>query len=37
MLAYKRALSQNRLFQVVLQIDPESYEWDLSPRSVDLK
>ena len=32
-----RALSQKSLFQVCLQIHPESYEWDLSARPVNLK
>ena len=32
-----RALSQKSLYQVCVQIDPESYEWGLSVRSVELK
>ena len=32
--SFKRALSQK---SICLQIDPESYEWGLSARSVDLK
>ena len=33
----KGGLYQRRVFAVCLQIDPESYEWGLSVRSVDLK
>ena len=32
-----KGLYHRRVFVVCLQIDPESYEWGLSARSVDLK
>ena len=34
---FKRATSQKSFIRVCLQIDPESDEWRLSARSVDLK
>ena len=34
---FKRTLSQKSLYPGCLQIDPQSYEFGLSARSVDLK
>ena len=34
--SYLKGLYHRRVFAVCLQSDPESYEWGLSVRSVDL-